>query len=240
VPADDLHVVMVDQTDPRLGRQCVQDRASLAFPMAAPDTSTWRTHIVRIYDPTPNPTQKFGNCVGCDKCMEGNAAGNRVTRRVLTMADAIRIYSLATQRDPWDGWFNPDTGQVDTGSSGLAGCKAAQELGLGGEYRWALAGGADAVVQQIQGDKTVGIGTWWMEGMFTRKTLRGRKGEFYIEPTGPRAGGHQYRARGYDVDLDMILIRCWWGDYRDVWIRRTEFAELLADDGDAVTQDMTP
>jgi hypothetical protein len=145
LPASDLHVVVVDQQDPRLGRQCVQDPASRGFPMGAADTHTWHTHVIRIYDPLPNPNQKIGNCTTCDKAMEGNAAGNRVTGRILAMADADQIYPIATQLDPWDGQWPP----TDTGSSGLAASKAAQRLRLGGEYRWALAGGADAVVQQI-------------------------------------------------------------------------------------------
>jgi hypothetical protein len=236
VPATDLHVVMVDQQDPRLGRQCVQDPRSLAFPMAAPDTSTWRSRTIRMYDPTPNPNQTIGDCTGCDKAMEGNAAGTRVSGRILTMADAEQIYSLATELDPWDGSWPP----TDTGSSGQAACKAAVQLKLGGEYRWNFTHDASGVVQQIMEGRTVGVGTWWYGGMFNRKPLKGRAGEFYIEPSGARVGGHQYRARGYDADRDMILVRCWWGTFRDVWIKRAHLAELLADDGDAVVQDMTP
>lgn len=232
----DLHVVILDRTDPRMGRQVVHDPQSRAFPMRAADTSTWRTRILRMYDPSPNPTQVIGNCTGCDKAMEGNTAGNRVSRRILTMADANRIYSLATTLDPWPSAYPP----TDTGSSGLAASKAAQRLNLGAEYRWGLAGGADAVVQQIMDGRTVGVGTWWTDGMFDRKPLKGRVGEWVIEPTGPRAGGHQYRATGYDEHLDMIRVRCWWGAYRDVWIKRVHLAELLADDGDAHVQDMTP
>lgn len=232
----DLHVVRVDQRDPRLGRQVVHDPASRGFPMGAPDTSTWRTRLLRLYDPAVNPRQIRGNCTGCDKAMEGNAIGNRVTGRVFGMGHADKIYSLATQLDPWEGSYPP----TDTGSSGLAASKAAQRLGYGGEYRWALAGGVDAVVQSIVDGKTVGCGTWWYDGMFNRRILPGRAGNSYIEPTGPRAGGHQYRATGYDADLDMIRVRCWWGEYRDVWIKRAHLGELLADDGDAHTQDMTP
>jgi hypothetical protein len=240
VPSTDLHVVVVDQRDPRLGRQVVHDPASRGFPMRAADTTTWRSRTIRLYDPAKNPEQDVGCCTGCDKAMDGNAAGNRVAGRVLKYADALRLYSLASQFDPWPGWFNISTGRDDTGSSGLAASKAAQQLKLGGEYRWALAGGADAVVQQIIDGRTVGVGTWWPEGMFDRKPVPGRAGQFMVEPTGARAGGHQYRAHGYDVHLDAVLIRCWWGDYRDVWVKRTHLAELLADDGDAHTQTMTP
>lgn len=41
----DLHVVILDRTDPRMGRQVVHDPQSRAFPMRAADTSTWRTRI---------------------------------------------------------------------------------------------------------------------------------------------------------------------------------------------------
>jgi hypothetical protein len=155
VPATDLHVVMVDQQDPRLGRQCVQDPRSRAFPMAAPDTSTWRSKTIRMYDPTPNPNQTIGDCTGCDKAMEGNAAGNRVSGRVLTMADAEQVYSLATELDPWDGSWPP----TDTGSSGLAACKAAIQLKIGGAYRWNFTHDASGIVQEIMEGRTVGVGT---------------------------------------------------------------------------------
>jgi hypothetical protein len=216
VPATDLHVVMVDQTDPRLGRQCVQDPRSRAFPMAAPDTSTWRSKTIRMYDPTPNPNQTIGDCTGCDKAMEGNAAGNRVSGRILTMADAEQIYSLATELDPW----------------------AAIQLKLGGAYRWNFTHDASGIVQEIMEGRTVGVGTWWYEGGFRPKPRK--QGGVYVEMTGAKAGGHQWRIRGYDEPTDMLLGRCWWGRFRDFWITRTHLAELLADDGDAVTQVMVP
>jgi hypothetical protein len=234
VPATDLHVVMVEQQDSRLGRQCVQDPRSRAFPMAAPDTSTWRSKTIRMYDPTPNPNQTIGDCTGCDKAMEGNAARNRVSGRILTMADAEQIYSLATELDPWDGSWPP----TDTGSSGLAAAKAAIQLKLGGAYRWNFTHDASGIVQEIMEGRTVGVGTWWYDGGFRPKPRK--QGGVYVEMTGAKAGGHQWRIRGYDEPTDMLLGRCWWGRFRDFWITRTHLAELLADDGDAVTQDMTP
>jgi hypothetical protein len=232
MPASDLHVVTVDRTDPRLGRQVVHDPRSRSFPMRAADTSTWRSRTIRLYDPTPNPNQTIGDCTGCDKAMDGNAAGNRLLRRVLDYDTAVRIYSLATQLDPWDGEYPP----TDTGSSGLAACKAAQQLGLGGAYQWALAGGVNAVVQQVVDGNTVGVGTWWYEGGFNPKPRA--EGGVYVEMTGAKAGGHQWRIRGYHEPTDMLLGRCWWGRFRDFWISRTQLAELLADDGDAHTQTM--
>jgi hypothetical protein len=143
------------------------------------------------------------------------------------MPFANKIYRRATNLDPWEGSYPPD----DTGSSGLAAAKAAQKGGWGGEYRH-LFGGVDEVVQTILGGRVVNIGTWWYESMFDQDSS-GR-----IEVVGAPAGGHQWIARGYDVDRDWVLGRCWWGSFRDFWIARTTLGELLADDGDALTQDV--
>lgn len=228
----DLHVVTVPQLDPRLGRQVVHDPRSRRF--RAPftvDTSTWRTRSIRLYDPPVNPRQIRGNCTGCDKAMNANAVGTRVAGTVWGMAAADSIYSGATTLDPFPGTWPPD----DTGSSGLAACKAAQNFGMLGEYRW-LFGGADEVVQAVMDGWTVGVGTWWTEGMFHPQpansgTLR------VIHATGRRQGGHQYRVRGYVEPLDAVVLRCWWGpEFRDVLLPRAELDDLLHDDGDAHVQ----
>jgi hypothetical protein len=157
--------------------------------------------------------------------MELNAAGNRVTGVVLNMDNAHAFYHYASLFDPFKGEWPPD----DTGSSGLAAAKAAKQLGFGGEYRH-IFGGADEVVQLIMLNRVVNVGTWWYEGMFNPKAG-------VIEPTGAMAGGHQYIARGYDNAKDLITIRCWWGNYRDVRIKREHLNELIMDDGDAHIQD---
>lgn len=233
--ASDLHVVVVDQLDARLGRQVVHDPRSRAFPMPDPvDRSTWKRKVVRLYDPWPRPNQEVGCCTGCAKAMELNAVGNRRPGRILGMDTALEVYSLATTIDPWPGSYPP----TDTGSSGLAASRAAQTLGLAGEYRWALGGGADAVVQAIMGGRTVSVGTWWYEGLFTPRETKvgGQEGHYRIEPTGRRVGGHQYLVRGYDDDTDMVLVRSWWGTWAndgDAWMKREHLTDLLADDGDA-------
>lgn len=227
----DLKVEIVEQQHPKLGRQLVHDPQSRNFPARVTiDKSTWKDKSIRIYDPYPNPNQCHGECTGCAKCMELNAAGNRVARKILKMDDAHGIYSLASRLDPFEDAWPP----VDTGSSGLAACKAAKQLGLGGEYRH-LFGGADEVVQLIMMDRVVNVGTWWYEGMLLDDVAPSSNN--VINPSGPRVGGHQYIARRFDVDKDRIGIRCWWGSYRDVWIPRTALHELLMNDGDAHIQD---
>ena len=224
----DLYVKRVERRDLRLGRVVVHDEASRRFAVnATVDTATWNTRVIRLYDPLPNPSQCHGECTGCDSAMGFNAVGNRVRGRVLNMDDAHRIYSLATTLDPWEGSWP----EYDTGSSGLAAAKAAQQLGLGGEYLWHF-GGVDEVVQSIMDGHTVGVGTWWFDGMFEPDK------DGFIWPTGRLAGGHQYRARAYYEALDAVGVRCWWGDgFRDVKIKREVLGELLADDGDSVRQE---
>lgn len=223
----DLDVEIIPQRWTRLGRQKVHDPRSRGFAHSvAVEKGKWHDKSIRIYDPKVNPNQCHGECTGCANAMMLNAKGNRKTGVVLTMDDAHRIYSLATKLDPFKGEWPP----TDTGSSGLAAAKAAQQLGLGGEYRH-IFGGADEIVQTIMDDRVVSIGTWWYNGMFKPNA------DGVIEPTGSRAGGHQYAAHRYDYDRDLVGLRCWWGTYKDVWIKRSHLNDLVMAGGDAHIQD---
>lgn len=206
----------------------VHDERSRAFamPTRAVDRSTWRDKAVRLYDPRSNPAQSVGNCTMCAKAMQFNAVGNRRAGIVLGMGWALDGYRAVTRIDPFPGQWEPD----DTGSSGLASCKAAQQSGDGGEYRW-LFGGADEVVQNIMEGYAISAGTWWYGDMFEANgTFAGLP---IFAPTGGQVGGHQYVLRGYDKDSDLVLGRCWWGGIRDFWIFRENLDMLLRDGGDA-------
>lgn len=221
-----LNVQRVAQDYGQLGRQLVHDPRSKGFPSrVVVDKPSWVTRMIRIHDPQVNPRQCHLECTGCAKAMEFNAVGNRVGGVTLDKDDAHKIYSLASQLDPWEGAWPPN----DTGSSGLAAAKAAKKLGLGGEYRH-LFGGADEVVQLIQMGRVVNIGVWWYGGMF-HPTSTG-----IVMPTGKQVGGHQFLARGYHAPLDLVAIRCWWGKYRDVFLHREHLHKLLMDGGDAHIQ----
>jgi hypothetical protein len=223
----ELGVQFVPQERSNLGRQKVHDPRSKGFPVAGViDRSKWVSKSLRVYDPKRNPNQCHSECTGCAKAMEFNTVGNRVAGVVLNMDNAHEFYHLASTLDPFVGEWPPD----DTGSSGIAAAKAAKQLGYGGEYRHVF-NGADGVVQLIQMNRTVNVGTWWYEDMFEPTT----KG--VITPTGKMVGGHQYLARGYDARLDMVIIRCWWGSFRDVRISREHLHELIMDGGDAHIQD---
>jgi hypothetical protein len=222
-----VETTYVPQLRPNLGRQRVHDSRSKNFPasIGLVDRSKWVSKLIRVYDPTPNPNQCHGECTGVAKCVQMNAVGNRVMGLVLNMINAHGFYRIATELDPFEGEWPPD----DTGSSGLASAKAAQKFGVGGEYLH-IFNGADGVVQQIQEGRVVSVGTWWYDDMFYPNT----KG--VIEPTGPQVGGHQFAARGYDAVNDLVTIRCWWGSYRDVRIKRSHLNDLIMDEGDAHIQ----
>jgi hypothetical protein len=222
----ELETEWVQQLDHRLGRHLVHDPRSKDFRAGAVvEKSQWRSKYIKVFDPSPNPDQCHNECTGCAKAMEFNTQGNRVSKTVLNMDNAHEIYHLASTLDPFDGSWPPD----DTGSSGLASAKAARKLGLGGAFSHVF-NGADGVVELIQQGRVVNIGTWWYEGMF--KLVNG-----VIVPSGQRVGGHQYIARGYDAKKDMVIIRCWWGKFRDAKINRNDLHALIMDGGDAHIQD---
>lgn len=221
-----VEVTQVPQLRPNLGRQRVHDSRSLEFPTRVViDKTKWEGRSIRIYDPKVNPNQCHGECTCCTKCMQFNAERNRAAGVVLDMDDAHKLYHVATTVDPFQGTWPP----ADTGSSGLASAQAAVQLGLGGEYLHVF-NGADEVVQLIHEGHVVSVGTWWYEDMF-KPNAKG-----IIEPTGPQVGGHQYAARAYHPKQDLITIRCWWGEYRDVTIKREHLNDLLMDGGDAHIQ----
>lgn len=215
--------------DPRLGRHVVHDERSRAFPLASTpvDRSLWKDKAIRLYEPSPNPNQEIGCCTGVAKCSQFNAVGNRKTGVVLDLDDAVKVYSLNTRLDVWEGEYPP----TDTGSSGIASCKAAQQLGLGGAYYWEFRG-ADGIVENIMAGRVMSLGTRWDWDMFEPSDGY-YQAKPVIRPGGGTAGGHQWVARGYAENHDLILGRCWWGEFKDFWISRTNLQALMDDWGDA-------
>lgn len=222
----DLDVELIDQYHPYLGRHKVHDPRSKDYSARLLiRRDSWIDRTIRIFDPTPNPNQCHGECTAVAKCVQFNAVGNRVKGVRLDMEDAHELYHLETTIDPFKGEWPPD----DTGSSGLASAKAAQKLGLGKDY-WHIFNGADGIVQAIQQGHVVSVGTLWYESMFSPDE------HGIIKPSGKVVGGHQFSARAYHVRSDLVTIRCWWGDFRDVRIKRDDLNDLVMDGGDAHIQ----
>lgn len=224
---DDLHVVRIEQTDSRLGRHVVHDPHSRAYAVTAPRSADiTRSFRHRVFSPTPLPRQTIGNCTGVDQCVRADAQGNRVRNVILGMDDAVKIYSRATELDPFDGTYPP----TDTGSSGLAAAKAAQEMGIIERYEW-IFGGVDQVLATLR-DRPVGVGTRWDNNMFHPEP-----NTFLVRPGGGVAGGHEWAVIGWNVRFNAFEGLCWWGsDWAShglFRIRKEDLADLLADDGDA-------
>jgi hypothetical protein len=232
-PEPEVFVQQIESHDSRLGRHVAHDPRSRGFamPLKAVDRSLWHDKTIRIYDPRVNPNQTVGNCTMCSKAMQLNAVGNRLRGVILNMDWAMTGYQWETANDEFPGAYPPD----DTGSSGLAACKTAQHYGVGGDYRW-LFGGADEVVQAVMEGHVVSVGTNWYESQFTNPFADHKP----IQVAGALAGGHQWTVRGYWKSADFVMGRCWWGSYRDFWIRRSDLDRLLlGEQGDAHVQTRT-
>lgn len=116
----------------RLGRHVELDPRSRAFAVpAAADTITKVRH--RRYGILDQGD--LGSCTGnaitgCLNTLPLHITGTHLK----TEADAVRLYSEATRLDSFQGAYPPE----DTGSSGLAACKAAKNEGLISGYRHAF------------------------------------------------------------------------------------------------------
>lgn len=216
----------IPSTDPRLGRGVHHDDDSRRFAVA-PGTVPTRKFRHRIYSPTPLPAQKIGNCTGVDQVVKRNSAPeHRRGERILTMDDAVKVYSRATQLDPWEGAYPPE----DTGSNGLSACKAAKELGLISRYEWVF-GGRDTLLAALA-RRPVGIGSLWFNDMFEPDP-----DSLLVTPTGGVAGGHEWTLVGWDPKFKAFEGFCWWGRTfgRNGLFRISEqhLQDLRDQDGDA-------
>jgi len=139
---------------------------------------------------------------------------------------AVKVYSLATTLDPFTGTYLPD----DTGSSGLAAAKAAQQLGLISGYQHAF--NLAAALTALQAGPVI-TGITWYESFFTPSS----SGLVNIQTGDKPAGGHEVCVDGYDDAEQLVWFRNSWSDSWGVGGRFcmpvTTWAQLLSDDGDA-------
>lgn len=119
------------------------------------------------------------------------------------------------------------------GASVLAGAKAVAKLGLVSEYRWAF--GIDDAIDAIIAHGPVVLGIPWTDKMYYTDA-RG-----LVSIGGNVVGGHCIVAYGYVPNdsifgSDMIWLRNSWGPSYGIngtgYIRTTDLAELLSQDGD--------
>ena len=144
-------------------------------------------------------------------------------RKYLTEDDALALYSLATTLDDVQGQYPPD----DTGSSGLAVAKAAQQQGFLSGYLHAF--GLNHMLQALQLQPVI-VGTNWYESMFTPDA----KG--VVTVSGAIAGGHEYLVLGADLTAKQVIcLNSWghdWGRAGRFKVSFNDFGKLLQGYGD--------
>lgn len=130
----------------------------------------------------------LGSCTG--NAVVGIAASEpfRLPKRHYGEAQAVKVYKRATVLDGFDGTYPPD----DTGSSGLAACKAAVEYGFAKGYKWGF--GVEDLAVMIVNDGACAAGTDWKTGMDTPDA------DGLVHNTGSMRGGHEYEIIGWHYD----------------------------------------
>lgn len=207
-----------------LGRLVEHDEQSRQHPArraTQPRTVLW-THSAPVLD-----QGDLGSCTGhaLAQCLNtGRFRSARGTRgRYLDHAAARALYASATVLDDFPGAWPPH----DTGSSGLAVCKAGVRAGYLAGYQHAF--GFDHFAAALAISPVI-VGTTWTDAMFTPDA------DGFIHPSGSAAGGHEYVVLGINYRARYVtILNSWgprWGRRGRARIRFDAFTALLADHGD--------
>ena len=141
----------------------------------------------------------------------------------LSEANALSLYEMATVLDDIPGAYPP----IDTGSSGLAVCKAGVAQGYLASYRHAF--GFEQFLSAIQRGPVI-VGTDWFTGMEETGA------DFFIRPEGELVGGHEYLVLGANLHGEYVtILNSWsagWGSGGRARISFADFKTLLAREGD--------
>lgn len=137
---------------------------------------------------------------------------------------AIALYSAASSLDNVPGDYPP----TDTGSTGLAVAKAAQQAGLIAGYQHITS--FDAFLKALSVTPLI-VGTAWYSGMEQLDS------DGVAKVTGSIRGGHEYQAISLDAKKRLIgFVNSWgsgWGVQGRFYIRFDDFDRLLHEQGDA-------
>lgn len=205
-----------------LGRRVQFDEKSRGF--AAFGARTIRSRVRHRVSGSRLNQGEVGACTGFALVACRNTAPNRVLYEESFGSDvALRVYSLATRLDPFPGYYPPE----DTGSSGLAACKAGVRLGLISSYQWCF--GLDHLIT-VLARRPVIAGTTWFSTMF-EPDATGR-----VRVEGDEVGGHEWLINGYDrIERVIFGVNSWgrgWGKNGCFVVGFDDMARLLKMDGD--------
>lgn len=206
-----------------LGRKVNHDPRSLAYPAPAEgvivQSKRWRRFGICL------DQGQLGSCVGNALAGLRNHEPNHEDKPVLHEPEAVGIYSLATELDPFDGTYPPS----DTGSDGNSGAAASRQLGY--ITGWTHAFGVEHVLTALMAGPLT-IGTDWHDDMFNPDS----KG--LVHPTGSIVGGHQYVLDGWDAVHGIFRFNnSWsnsWGDNGRFYMTYADLDTLLGRSGDAI------
>ena len=150
----------------------------------------------------------------------GNATAQTLSTRPFTArlaeVDAVRIYSRATEIDPFPGVYPPD----DTGSAGVYAWQSAIDLGYT-TVKTVAVSTLEQLQQALQSSGCI-LGTDWYSGFFTPTKC----GE--LVQSGTIEGGHEIEIIGWNKEMTMVWIRNSWGDWGVSRGRETGFAYFSA------------
>ena len=189
---------MIDLGNACWGRHIEHDPASRSF--AVGDLAEAPTGDIVWRRWSPILTQRIGSCTG--NAMAGLLACEpwcHTPEQGMAFDEpfAETIYSEATHLDNVPGVYPPD----DTGSTGLAVCKAARRRGLITSYRWAFS--TRGLLHALQHGPVL-LGVAWHEAMVEPD----RYG--VVRPVGQVLGGHEVVCRG--VRAGNLVCDNSWGD----------------------------
>lgn len=225
-----------------LGRHVEHDPRSLAYahgvlPKSAIKSVDWARRVA------PFDQGQLGSCtgnaaaglLGTDNATRTGATSVTVGGATVPVDEdlAVRVYSLATELDTFDGAYPPD----DTGSSGLGAAKALVKLGLAASYTHAFS--LDALKSALQTGPVM-VGTVWLNSMFDPTGA----GNLIVDRRSGVAGGHEYVISAYDQKSNTFRMdNSWgpsWGVGGSAWLLEVDVQWLLSQDGDITVPSPPP
>ena len=189
----------------------------------APMEKLWRcnTHLNQGYE---------GSCIGHG--IAHSLIADPVYRK-MTHEDAVNLYYIAQHLDKWEGGEYHNAHPHYSGTSVLAGCKAAKSQELIESYHWGF--GVSDLIKGLQEVGPAVLGIPWYTGM----TTTNKNG--LIHPEGKRRGGHCILCKGIFLDFSDVgtfVLHNSWGDYwgidGDCYISVSDMAYLLKEGGEVV------
>lgn len=204
-----------------LGRHVEHDPASRNFAAAR---ATKRKTVLHKRTRAAFDQGDLGSCTGNAMC--GVLVTQPWKHSRLSEKTAVELYELATTLDNAPGAYPPD----DTGSSGLAVCKAAKQLEYISAYHHAF--GIDHALDALVLAPVI-IGISW----YTSFDTPDENGVIEIADGATVRGGHEVELLGIDVDAETVTgINSWgpsWGPLKGRFVMSwATLAQLLAEQGD--------